>query len=395
MKYWDYYRDDFDWDDAMEHYQPDPATHSRFEALGYSDGEARRLVESGYVMLEGEDIVFDRYYAGLLSSTDGRVRTAAAHFRPEGYGQSAPVMVHVAASLAEVRRIVEAAQQRSMRRLLFRGQTRHFALARSVPNPTMSVTGLGEVSLVPSLWRRLLQVRPSSFLQFKNLSKIEWSKILYAQFDLEEIERRHQALLDAGEWVYSISEMEDCSDPLVAAFGKVRGDLLLEFDQHAPALATLLQHYGLFSPVLDLTGELDIALFFATHAFEGGGLESCYRFVGTNDRQAVLYLLKEDRETLTHQRRRLFEALDPQRPVKQHCVIAGAAPWAINLPADLLRAVIYLDFDLAEPPGLSTDQLFPGPSEDRFLKALIDQGIPHVTSFDRKTGLSNARGSRH
>lgn len=382
MEYWDYYRNEFDWDDATERFKPDRATHQRFEALGYSDAEAQRLVESGYVMLEGHDIVFDRYYAGLLSSTDGRVRTTAERFMPDGNGQSAPVEVHVAGSIDDVRRIVEMSQERSTHRLLFRGQTRHFPLARPIPNPSMSVGNLGEISLVPSLWRRLLAARPGSFLEFQNLTKFEWSQILYAGFDLKDIERRHQALLDAGEWVYTIAEMEDCSDPVVAAFGNVRGDLLLEFDQHAPALATLLQHYGLLSPVLDLTSELDVALFFATHALEGAGLRSSYRFVGTNNRQAVLYLLKEDeREMLVHERRRLFDALDPQRPAKQHCVIATSASWAINLPADFVRAVIRLDFDLSEIVGPGTHNLFPSPKEDRFLRALLTHDTPHVTSF--------------
>jgi hypothetical protein len=388
MGYWDYYRTDFDWNDAGEIYKPDPLTSKRFEALGYSEAEALRLVESGYVMFNGLNIVFDRYYGGLLTSTDGRVRIAAEAFRPGSAALTSRVQVHSAHSVADVRRLVDATRGRQTRRLLFRGQTRHFALDRPVSNPAMSVDGLGEVSLVPSVWRRLLLARRSSFLPFRNLTQLEWSKILYANFDLEDIERRHKALLKAGEWIHTVSEMEDCSDPVVSAFGKVRGDLLLEFDQHAPALATLLQHYGLLSPVLDLSNDLDVALFFATHAFEGSGLDSNYRFVGTNERQAVLYILKEDeREMMAHERRRLFEALDPQRPVRQRCAIASAAPWAINLPADFLVQVIRLDFDLTSPLEYEVGDLFPSRDEDQFLRALISQDTPHVTSFDQKPPL--------
>lgn len=388
MRYWDYYSSDFDWNDAHEEYKPDPTTRQRFEALGYSESEARQLIDSGYVMLDGLNIVFDRYYAGLLSSIDGRVRIAADAFRQRSSTLTSRVQVHTAYSMADVQRLVEAARGHYMRRLLFRGQTRHFALQRPIPNQAMSLDGLGEVSLVPSLWRRLLLARPSSFLRFQNLTPLEWSKILYAGFDLADIERRHNALLEAGEWVYTISEMEDCSDPVVAAFGKIRGDLLLEFDQHGPALATLLQHYGLLSPVLDLSSELDVALFFATHALEGTGLNSTYKFVGTNDRQAVLYILKENnQEMVTHERRRLFESLDPQRPIRQHCVISSAAPWAINLPADFLVEVIRLDFDMNSPQRYGTSDLFPGRDDDRFLQTLIDQHTPYVTAFDEKTVL--------
>jgi len=94
---------------------------------------------------------------------------------------------------------------------------------------------------------------------------------------------------------------------------------------------------------------------------------------------------------LAHERRRLFEALDPQRPIQQHCVIAGAGPWAVNLPADFLVEVIRLDFDLSAPLKLGVSDLFPGREDDRFLRALIDHGTPHVTAFDRKSAPGAGR----
>jgi FRG domain len=111
----------------------------------------------------------------------------------------------------------------------------------------------------------------------------EWSHVLYSQFDMEDIERRHKKLLDEGEWVYTMSEMEDCSDPVLREFGKYRLDLACHMDHHlAPLLATMLQHYGLYSPVLDLTECLDVALFFATYKFRRSGETCSYEFVGTN-----------------------------------------------------------------------------------------------------------------
>ena len=62
-------------------------------------------------------------------------------------------------------------------------------------------------------------------------------------------------------------------------------------------LQTLLQHYGLLSPLLDLTTDLDVALFFASHKF---GTDPATGFpkitsVGTNNRKALLYVLRENR----------------------------------------------------------------------------------------------------
>ena len=176
--------------------------------------------------------------------------------------------------------------------------------------------------------------------------------------------------------------MEDCSDPVVAAFGKFRGDLVLDFDVLAPAFSTLLQHYGLDSPMLDLTSDFDVAIFFATHTYEGQGLDSCYRFVGTNDRKAVLYLLRaEATEMFRHERKRVLDLVAPQRPARQHCVVAGSAPWALNLPADFVVGVIQLSFDLTAPGRYGVADLFPSTSDDRFLAALISKNIQRVTAF--------------
>ena len=68
----------------------------------------------------------------------------------------------------------------------------------------------------------------------------------------------------------------------------------LDFNLATP-LQTLLQHYGLLSPVLDLTSDLDVALFFATHSYHpGSDGELCgYTHVGTNERHSVLYVISE------------------------------------------------------------------------------------------------------
>ncbi|EOU9620561.1 FRG domain-containing protein [Klebsiella aerogenes] len=59
--------------------------------------------------------------------------------------------------------------------------------------------------------------------------------------------------------------MEDSDDPLVSLFGRVRLDLSMGYNYNlADLLNTLLQHYGLFSPYLDLSSDLRVAMFFAS-----------------------------------------------------------------------------------------------------------------------------------
>jgi hypothetical protein len=96
---------------------------------------------------------------------------------------------------------------------------------------------------------------------------------------MDEIHSREKALKAKGEWLYTASDMEDCSDELLRAFGKFRLDLLVDESVFQTGLLTMMQHYGLPSPFLDLTTELDVAIFFATHKFCSDNTHATYDFV--------------------------------------------------------------------------------------------------------------------
>jgi hypothetical protein len=166
--------------------------------------------------------------------------------------------------------------------------------------------------------------------------------------------------------------MEDSDDPVLANYGKFHLDLSFGMNFNlADLLSTLLQHYGLLSPVLDLTIDLDVALYFATHGFPQGLPKNRYHFVGTNGRRAVLYVFRQDkREMHAHEHERIIEHLKPLRPIRQSCVICRSAPFALNLAADFLVGVLKLDFDEATLGTLDAHHLFPGQNEDAFLTAL-------------------------
>jgi hypothetical protein len=191
---------------------------------------------------------------------------------------------------------------------------------------------------------------------------------------LKEIERRHQALHERGELILTMSNMADCGDPVLQEFGNYRLDLAMGLNFNlANLLATLLQHYGLDSCVLDLTSSLDVAIFFATHRFSRVENICAYEHIGTNNRKAVLYVLREEhREMQIYERdERVIQKVPPLRPKRQDCVISTSAPYALNLPADFLIGVIVLDFDApTNESQLATTYLFPSDAEDAFAKAL-------------------------
>lgn len=382
--YWDYYNEDYEWDDSKELCKSSQdLTRNKLQAEGLSESEAQQYVESGFVYNKTSNSIIDRYYGGLILPTDCKTR-----FRPNEIGNwpiepKNRVWVKKANSWNDVNRIVDKAVLESRKRILFRGQGENFPVRRPLSNPWFVVPKLGEVSLIPSLWRTMLDKRNDRFPSFRTLSLFEWSQILLSGFDLEDISKRHQFKIESEGWppmtqMTEMATMEECDDPVLADFGRFRLDLTMGLKHNlSTLLTTLLQHYGLMSPVLDLTSSLEVAKFFATHKFSRTVSCCKYDFIGTNFRKSVIYLLREDhREMQAHESENsVVTKLSPLRPQRQHCVISRSAPYALNLPADFLIGVIQLDFDSDENEcNLKYQDLMPDDADDHFLKALKSFG---------------------
>lgn len=387
--YWNYYNEDFKWDDPNKLLFPDyDYTIDVLQKNGVSKDDAEKLFNSGYICFKGINILFDRFYGGLINSIDFRTR-----FRIEDAKEllkESPCLsatVQKVKSLDELKSVIESCEKYG-RKLVFRGQNENFFITREINNPFLTIKDFGEVSLLPSIWRKMYQKNPHSYTEFTSLTLFEWSKIFYSAFDLDEIEKRHIALNNSGELLLSMSDMEDCSDELLREFGKHRLDLSMGMKFNlSEILTTLLQHYGLLSPFLDLTESLDVALFFATHKYEKVDSVSNYRFVGSNEKKSVIYIISHDKNEMRRhdENSEFLKYLNPQRPIRQKCVICTSNEYSLNLPVYFLQKILILDFDINENiSGITPNQLFPDKDTDRFLKALSDNLLfkNHIAAFD-------------
>jgi len=156
--------------------------------------------------------------------------------------------------------------------------------------------------------------------------------------------------------------------------------LMTGLDLHLYAVS-LAQHYGLPTMGLDVTGNVNVALFFALHKSErAGGRNVRFRRKAAGDPKSVLYVFAPDqRHQMNHEEARA-RTTGEGRPERQGAkfLITG---WGYhrNSVARHLAMAIYLDpaGDFGTLP--SARQLFPERSEDLFgdyLERALEGGLP-------------------
>lgn len=378
MNYWDYYNEKFGWPNGIV--KPDiEKTLSIYRELGISDNDSEDLIQSGYVCIHGETII-DRYYGGAVLSSDCISRIHKNYFK-EWYMAALngnhhfrkKIPFYAVNSLSELELKINQIKDGTRRNILFRGQTQNHTTVRKIKNPNFLVDELGEVSFVPSLWRNMLTTASNSYHNFEGMSLLEWSKIIYSQFNLKDIDKRIQEQFSNGNTILNVQDMEDSSDPILSSFGRMRLDLQMGIDFNlADILNTLLQHYGLVSPYLDLTSDIKTALFFSSNKFHTKDGKSKYEYIGNNDSKSIIYVFMEDRNEMSkYEHDRVLGSIDPQRPKLQSCYICRSSPFAINLAGLFLVAAIKMNFEIPAPNRLVTSDLFPDANSDKLLNAFL------------------------
>jgi hypothetical protein len=358
-------------------------------ALGYTSSEVDRLCSSGYLALPKYNTLIDRYYGGLLNSWNltsrfelGRASVDEILTKRSLRQRSVPT--YSAHSTAEVRQIVCGLTAPARRRLVFRGQISHYRTSRELTNPWYTSEGIGETSLLPSLCRNVLSTCQTCVPEFHRWSLLEWSSLLYRPFDIAAIDA---AIVASGQHpaLMTTSDLADHPNPIVSEFGNFRRTLVVGFDFNlATALNTLLQHYGLLSPVLDVTINLDVAMFFATHRLSRERDRARYSYVGSNGNASTIYVMWNDPREMEELPRDIVLQKQPAlRPERQDCVVVRSGPHAMNLPAEFLLAVIKLEGEGPWDCERGVASLFPQSDEDMFLRALKSHkdAAKHLTDF--------------
>ncbi len=147
-------------------------------------------------------------------------------------------------------------------------------------------------------------------------------------------------------------------------------------DDLSPAFRSLqrsffLQHYGLPSGILDITHDLDVALFFAQNDFDA----KTGRFVPVDFsacRPVIYVMVLREGMDLYMNSTELSKHFGLLRPLRQRCGLLGGASFTSrNAYAKFISVKIYLRAPIKCEP-FPPSYLFPPPIEDKFLSRLLD-----------------------
>jgi hypothetical protein len=257
----------------------------------------------------------------------------------------------------------------------FRGQTRDYWTSRAVPNPRISDDQRKERIITPSYWRSFLE-RP---LSSRNMGPSQ--SIFHTIFadpliyhgipDWQTLpERNHERY---GPH-YSISDLEDFPDPESQEYYKrwIRHRSSFEYP-------LIEQHYGKPTIGLDVTFDLGVAAFFASHSWSTSAYSTKATYLPIEEglHKGVVYLLRfrdpaVKRTDYLVNSLGIFEHLPVVRPLRQQCGLPAFHAHEISAASRDLDAVILLDasFDTSGLP--EPEYLFPI-EDDPFYLALLEQ----------------------
>ena len=219
----------------------------------------------------------------------------------------------------------------------FRGQPRQYTFKRKIPNPVRSDRSGQELSILPGIYRQAES--PYSFNR-----KIEERKSF--QYFLRELEPNNRNVIHDSWYAYDSMRVE--------------------------------QHYATQTAGLDITFDVETAIFFATHQFKinkenrayyekvkkgnDSGVIYCFVF-GTPAVKRTEYLIKGFD---------LFKTYWPERVIRQACGLPLFGGFERNISITDLDCIIFLEEDFDYEGKKTPKYMFPHAQEDRFYGKLIE-----------------------
>jgi hypothetical protein len=315
-----------------------------------------------------------------------------AHYAMQRQNPSIPKVIEFEASsrseLDQILQKISAGCANLPMQLWFRGQSNDYLLADLRKFATVCPwRNIVDSSLVPSLYRQSWN-GTSGLREYCSRLHTLHEYVLFMKSQLAMV-----PYTTRGTVGLPIEKLSDAwgaytGGPTVTQTNQA-GEIVATRDYHPAFLGMqqsfFLQHYGLPSNILDITHDIDVALFFAQNEATS---DSVFIPVDYSAKSPLIYifLLVPGMDRFIDSRT-LSEHYRLERPLRQQCgLLCGASYITRNYYARFVGIKIHLKQPIEFKRDLSADYLFPDRSVDPFLDALLrfqqHRGLKDVAPFE-------------
>ncbi|MFT6909484.1 MAG: hypothetical protein ACJAS1_006203 [Oleiphilaceae bacterium] len=227
-------------------------------------------------------------------------------------------------------------------RMSFRGQTSQYTYRRKIPNPVRSDKNGREISIFPGIFRQ-----NSAFYSF-NIEHREERSLKYL---LHELEPNNLDIHLDSSYAYDIMRVE--------------------------------QHYATQTAGLDISFDIETAIFFATYKFQFNSEGRAYHTkIKKGDHNGVIYgfCFREPSVKKTEFLIKdfdLFKTYRPERILRQNCGLPWFSEYDRNIAITDLDFIIHLDKDFDYEGERTPGYMFPNTEEDEFYGKLLELKDKH------------------
>lgn len=351
---------------SLRSFNPDDKLLHLLRDAGLEDPVVRNTLESGYYMrswsnLQGGtyETVSDLMYGNKQFSSSFEFEAFVDYLLGHNHFDLAPPFVGITVrNMNEIEAaLAEPSRQHYISEgfLTFRGQWREYRLHRSVPNPFRRGPDGTELSVMPGVFR---QAGPEYRFSADppEGTPLDWL--------LHQLEPNNPDIFADSHFAYDPMRVE--------------------------------QHYASPTSGLDLTFDINTALFFATHRFtmSGGiafldriargahtGVIYCFRFGSPTVKKSEYYVRTFD----------LFKTYRPERILRQHCALPLIGDFERNIAITEIDCILRLHPEFNCDSILHPEYMFPAAKEDPFYRELLRLKQRHPRELDSVVEYAWAR----
>jgi hypothetical protein len=312
---------------------------SVFRAKGVAEEKIDEVLESGYILHGG--MVLDKMYGTKGFSSCFNVDEFVDYV--QGRHKYTKLEAPIEYTVKNIDDIYEILQDKRRQRyiadgsLSFRGQTSEYTFKRKIPNPVRADDFGKEVSIFPGLFRQAGSVY--SFYK-----------------DLEEKRT-----------------LEDFLHELEPNNPESHYDRYFSYD-----MMRTEQHYAAQTSGLDISFDIETAIFFATYKFKTNEFNRAFHEkVEVGSHRGVIYGFRFTSPSVKSTEFLIsdfdfFKTLRPERVIRQNCGLPMFSEYERNIAVTDLDFVIRLDQDFDYDGLRIPEYMFPNVEEDKFYGKLLE-----------------------